>query len=149
MLANLVNFMLSLPVLFAVMLLTGGEIAAPALLLPVIIVIESIFILGMVLLLSSISVFYRDTAHIMGVILQLWFFVTPIFYPAELVPPRFRWILDVNPMYYVVEAYRALVMDQRLPDPAHAAALAAMALVAFVAGHWVFRRSKHAFVDVL
>jgi ABC-type polysaccharide/polyol phosphate export permease len=141
--------LVGLGVLLAAVAVFRGGVGWPLLLLPAVLVLQFLFTVGLGWVLASVNVFLRDVGQVLGLALTVWMFVTPIFYPAELVPPRFRWILDVNPMYYVVEAYRALVMDQRLPDPAHAAALAAMALVAFVAGHWVFRRSKHAFVDVL
>lgn len=159
MLANLVNFLLSLPVLFAVMLLTGGEIAGPALLLPVIIVIESVFILGMVLLLSSVSVFYRDTAHIMGVILQLWFFVTPIFYPLEQIarPDISRLVRWLNPMASIIDFYRDILyggLSPHLPTPGLPAldgvartALTSLAVLAF--GAYIFHRLSGRFGEEL
>jgi ABC-type polysaccharide/polyol phosphate export permease len=52
-------------------------------------------------------------------------------------------------MYYVVESYREILLEQRLPGLPHLAALALVAVPAFVAGYWFFSRSKHAFVDVL
>lgn len=141
--------LVGLGVLLAAVAVFRGGIGWPLLLLPVVLLLQFLFTVGLGWVLASMNVFLRDVGQVLALGLTLWMFVTPIFYPAELMPARFRWVLDVNPMYYVVEAYRAVVMDQRLPDLSHAAVLAAMALVAFVAGHWVFRRSKHAFVDVL
>jgi ABC-type polysaccharide/polyol phosphate export permease len=141
--------LVGLGVLLAAVAVFRGGVGWPLLLLPVVILLQFLFTVGLGWVLASVNVFLRDVGQVLALGLTLWMFVTPIFYPAELMPARFRWVLDVNPMYYVVEAYRAVVMDQRLPDLSHAAVLAAMALVAFVAGHWVFRRSKHAFVDVL
>jgi lipopolysaccharide transport system permease protein len=117
--------------------------------LPVVVGLQLLFTLGLAWLLAGLNVFLRDVGQVLGLALTLWLFLTPIFYPPELIPAGFRWLLALNPMYYVVEAYRAVVLEQRLPGPAHVAALAAMALVAFVGGHWFFARSKHAFVDVL
>jgi lipopolysaccharide transport system permease protein len=120
MLANLVNFMLSLPVLFAIIVITGAPIRPTIMLLPVLVVIQSMFILGLVLFLSSLAVFYRDTTHIMGIILQLWFFVTPIFYPLEnIASPLYaklvRWL---NPMASLVDFYRDILYGgmAKLPD---------------------------------
>jgi lipopolysaccharide transport system permease protein len=121
----------------------------PLLLLPLVIVLQFLFTMGLGWLLASLNVFLRDVGQLLGLALTLWVFVTPIFYPAELMPARFRWLLDLNPMFYVVQAYRDLVLEQRLPVPAHLAALAGMAFSAFVGGYWFFRRSKHAFVDIL
>lgn len=118
-LANLINFMLSLPVLFLVILLSGAAIKLTVLLLPIVMLIQAIFMLGMVLLLSSVSVFYRDTTHIMGVILQLWFFVTPVFYPLEnIVSSGFaklvRW---ANPMASLVDFYRDILYGGLVNQP--------------------------------
>jgi len=96
-----------------------------------------------------VNVFLRDVGQLLGLVLTLWMFLTPIFYPAEMIPARFHWVVGLNPLYYVVEAYRDLVLEGRLPVPAHVGALAGMAAVAFLLGYWFFRRSKHAFVDVL
>jgi len=125
MLANLVNFMLSLPVLFVIMLITGAPFRPSLLLLlPVLIVIESIFILGLLLFLSSLSVFYRDTTHIMGILLQLWFFVTPIFYPLENIasPIYAKLVRWLNPMASLIDFYRdilygGLAKKPDLPTP--------------------------------
>lgn len=117
--------------------------------LPVVVGLQLLFTLGLAWLLAGLNVFLRDVGQVLGLAMTLWLFLTPIFYPPEMIPAGFRWLLALNPMYYVVEAYRALVLEQRLPALAQVGALAAMALVAFVGGHWFFERSKHAFVDVL
>ena len=72
-----------------------------------------------------------------------------IVYPASMVPDRFKWVLAVNPMSHLVEAYRGAVLDDRVPALAPLAVLAAIALVVFVSKYWAFTRSKHAFADLL
>lgn len=138
-----------LAVLLAAVGLFYRGLGWPMLLLPVIIVLQFLFTMGLGWLLASVNVFLRDVGQLLGLTMTLWMFLTPIFYPAEMMPERLRWLLELNPMYYVVQAYRDLVLEQRLPVLPHLATLAAMAVAAFVLGHWFFRRSKHAFVDVL
>lgn len=121
----------------------------PLALLPVVIVFQLLLTMGLAWFLASVNVFLRDVGQGLGLVMTLWMFLTPIFYPVEMVPERFRWLFGLNPMYYVVEAYREIVLEQRLPVLPHLAALAAAAIPAFVAGYWFFSRSKHAFVDVL
>jgi len=121
----------------------------PVLLLPGIIVLQFLFTMGLAWLLASVNVFLRDVGQLLGLGMTLWMFLTPIFYPAEMIPGPFRWLLGLNPMYYVVQAYRDLVLEQRLPILMNVATLTAMAVLTFVLGYWFFRRSKHAFVDVL
>ena len=156
--ANLINFLLSLPVLFLVILFTGGSLALTALLLPLIILIETIFILGFVLFLSSLAVFFRDVTHIMGVLLQLWFFVTPIFYPLESIVSGFyaklvRW---ANPMASIVDFYRDILYGglnsqptPGLPALDGIARTALTVVIVLAAGAFVFHRLSDRFGEEL
>jgi homopolymeric O-antigen transport system permease protein len=118
-------------------------------LLPVLIALQFLFTLGVGWVLASLNVFLRDVGQVLGMALTLWMFLTPIFYPAELMPQRYVWILYVNPMYYVVQAYRDVILEGHSPQALRMLVLGAIAMVCFVLGYWFFRRSKHAFVDVL
>jgi ABC-type polysaccharide/polyol phosphate export permease len=117
--------------------------------LPGIVVLQVLFTTGLAWLLAAVAVFIRDVRQVVGLGLTLWMFLTPIVYPASLVPDRYRWVLAVNPMSFVVDAYRAAVLDHRLPAAVPTAIFAAIALAAFVAGYWAFSRSKRAFADLL
>jgi lipopolysaccharide transport system permease protein len=119
------------------------------LLLPFVIALQAMLTLGLGWLLATLNVFLRDVGQLLGLGITLAMFLTPIFYPAEMVPDRFRWVLTFNPLYYLVEAYRALVLEQRFPATADIAILAGVAVSAFVLGHWVFQRAKPVFVDVI
>jgi lipopolysaccharide transport system permease protein len=66
-----------------------------------------------------------------------------------LVPERFRWVLDINPMTAIVGAYRAALLDDRMPAPVPFALFALIAFTLFVTGHWFFMRSKPTFADLL
>jgi len=117
--------------------------------LPVIVVLQLLFTAGLAWLLAAIAVFVRDVRQVVGLGLTLWMFLTPIVYPASLVPEQYRWVLAVNPMSFVVDAYRAAVLDNRLPPGAPMATFALFALAVFLTGHWAFSRSKRAFADLL
>ncbi|GIV97991.1 MAG: transport permease protein [Herpetosiphonaceae bacterium] len=159
-LSNLINFLLALPVLFFVILLTGASLGWSALFLPVIIIMETIFLLGMALVLSSAAVFFRDTQHIMGVLMQLWFFLTPIFYALEDVVPRLapyvRWF---NPMASLVDFYRDILYggvarDGALPTPGlpaldGVARTALTVLMILGIGVYIFHRSSGRFGEEL
>jgi lipopolysaccharide transport system permease protein len=136
------------------MLLTGlglfyRSLPWTVLLLPFVIALQAMLTLGLGWLLATLNVFLRDVGQLLGLGITLAMFLTPIFYPAEMVPDRFRWVLTFNPLYYLVEAYRALVLEQRFPATADIAILAGVAVSAFVLGHWVFQRAKPVFVDVI
>lgn len=121
--------------------------------------LQLVFSLGLGLLLGSMNIFIRDTSQIIGLILQLWFFWTPIVYPAELVQKSLGfhavW-MQINPMYHLMELYRTalvypddLVMTDRVPPMISVIVLAAMALVTFLPGYAFFLRTKGRFADEL
>ena len=85
-LANLVNFLLALVVLFGMLFVTHTHLSPYIWLLPVVILTETCFILGIAFFLSTLNVFYRDTMMIMDVVMQAWFFLTPVFYSIEILP---------------------------------------------------------------
>ena len=111
--------------------------------------LQFFFTAGVAWLMATVAVFVRDVRQAVGLALTLWMFPDSIVYPASMVPDRFKWVLAVNPMSYLVEAYRGAVLDDRVPALAPLAVLAAIALVVFVSKYWAFTRSKHAFADLL
>jgi ABC-type polysaccharide/polyol phosphate export permease len=124
-LSNFVNFLLALVVLFAMLFAFRVPLTRQALWLPVIMAIQVIFTLGLGLILATINVFYRDTSVILGVVLQAWFFLTPIIYPIERLPTqshvlglnlnvhRLSYIL--NPMASIVSSYRVVLYNGAPP----------------------------------
>ncbi len=115
-LSNLVNFLVALVVLFAMLFAFRVHLTPAVLLLPLFILAEAMFVIGMSFLLATANVFYRDTQHILEVALQAWFFVTPIFYPITVLPESTRllgmnvdiqlWVRRLNPMASLVASYR-------------------------------------------
>ena len=118
-LSNLVNFLIALPVFFALALASGVPVTSAVLLLPLPILVQVAFCIGLALILATLDVFYRDTQVIMEVLLLAWFFVTPIFYPITEVPQQITvlgltlnaqlWLRRLNPMASIVASYRDLL----------------------------------------
>jgi lipopolysaccharide transport system permease protein len=118
-LANLVNFLIALVVLFAFILAFRLPLTVWALLLPVVIIVQTIFTMGVALILSTANVFYRDTQVIMEVVMLAWFFLTPIFYPIDALPHSYhiggltidvwRWMNLVNPVASLIATYRVIL----------------------------------------
>lgn len=115
-LSNLVNFLLALVVLFAVIFISQVGLTPAALMLPLIVLAQVMFIMGIALLLSTANVFFRDTQHILEIVLLAWFFLTPIFYPIKTLPESAQilgltvdvqlWVRRLNPMASLVASYR-------------------------------------------
>jgi lipopolysaccharide transport system permease protein len=105
--------------------------------------------LGLALLLATACVFVRDVAHGMQLVISALFYLTPILYPVALVPARFAWAVDANPLSTVVASYRAFLLGSRAPDGAALALLALWGAALLVSGWAVFRRLAGSFADEL
>ncbi|MFP4087438.1 MAG: ABC transporter permease [Desulfobacteraceae bacterium] len=125
-----------------------GYLHAVWLWLPLIGLLHMVFTLGMVILISSLSVFLRDLKQFMQIALSLWFFATPIIYPLSMVPEPFRWVMKVNPMYSFIELYRRILLQHTLSWDLLGCATG-LAVVVFAGGILFFSRAKYAFADVL
>lgn len=148
-LSALVVEFIGLLVLLGGTLLFGRPPSWTMIVLPVVVLLQFMFTAGVAWMLATLTVFVPDVRPAVNLGLTLWMFLTPIVYPATMVPERFRWLLSLNPMSYVVEAYRNAVLDHQLPAFGQLAVFAVFAATAFVCGHWVFNRSKQAFADFL
>jgi len=102
---------------------------------------------GLGFLSAAINVFLRDTAQINTMLLQAWFYLTPIVYPLSLVPERFRPFLELNPLTGLVTLYREALLGGELPPLLSLAPLIISAAVSLVAGICIFRRLRPAFAD--
>lgn len=114
-----------------------------------VLVLHLVFTAGLTFFLSSLAVFVRDLGNVVGIALQVLFFLTPITYPETAFPQRFRWVLDLNPLALVVRLWREALVFGRGPSPTALATLATMAFVSFALGYWWFHRTRKAFVEVL
>jgi lipopolysaccharide transport system permease protein len=156
-LANLVNFLLTLVVLFAYLLLAGMPMQG-FYLIPLVLLCQMVLCLGLACILSTSNVFMRDTEHILGIGTLAWFFLSPVFYPLqmqlEFLPERFGWLPFLNPMAGILYAYRSVMMGVKMPDvelvPGWWLAVSVgVCLVVLVIGYTVFQRAQRAFGDVL
>ncbi|MDQ1301787.1 MAG: Transport permease protein [Chloroflexota bacterium] len=154
-LANLVNFLLGLIVLFVVLLVSQSPLSPWLWLLPVVILIETCFVLGVALVLSTLNVFYRDTIMIMDVVMLAWFFLTPVVYPITTLPSNYqflgltvdvhRWMYILNPMASLIAAYRDLLYWGYRTDLDFLARTAVTALAVLAFGYWFFVRFRDRF----
>ncbi|MCH5203858.1 MAG: ABC transporter permease [Oscillospiraceae bacterium] len=112
-----VNMLLCFIVVFAVMILSGNGINPAALCcLPVIMIIEYILALGIAMLSSAVTVYFRDLEHILGIISMAWMYLTPVMYTPDMVPEKFRFVMKINPMWHVITAYRDILYYGRIPN---------------------------------
>ena len=115
-LAQLVNFLLAFVVLFVALILFRAQLSPWLWLLPVVILIQTAFMLGIALMLSTINVFYRDTVMVMEVVMLAWFFLTPVFYPITAIPSSYTLLgveLDVRRLFYILNPMASLIAMYR------------------------------------
>jgi lipopolysaccharide transport system permease protein len=144
--SNMANYLLSFPVLFFFMALYRMEFTPWLLYLPVIILVQATFLTGLVLILSAIHIYFRDTTVLVGVGLTAWFFLTPIFYRVEDVVDEtlVAWMYWLNPMASIVAELHTILYYGGVPDPLFMARTFATALVMLVVGFFLFARvSRH------
>ena len=111
--------------------------------------LQALLSMGIGLLLGTLNVFFRDVSQFAGVLLQFWFWLTPIVYTSQIVPERFLSWLLMNPMQPIIAAYQTIFLDQAIPQFSTLAAPALVALVFISAGTWVFWRHANELVDEL
>jgi ABC-type polysaccharide/polyol phosphate export permease len=136
---GLVNVALSLVPLFLITVLVGLPLHWSIVFLPVSMLLLAAFSLGVALLLSAWAIYFPDVAEMYHVGLLAWMYLTPIIYPVEAIPERYRfWFFHLNPMYYLVQIFRKPVYEGLFPGWPLLAAAAAIALFTLVAGWLVF-----------
>ncbi len=147
---NLVHFLLALPVLLIFGILGTGGFTVAIAALPVVIGLQFLFTLGIAYLVAAFHVTFRDTQYLLGLVLMLGFYLTPIFYDSAAVPAQYYGIYRLNPMLYLVNAYRAILIRGELPDGFDLLVLTLLSSVLLWVGHSVFvRRASKRFVEEL
>jgi ABC-type polysaccharide/polyol phosphate export permease len=119
------------------------------LLLPVYMLFVGLFAVGVGWVASSLHVYLRDTAQALGVIVNLWFWITPIMISEHAVPASLHALVRWNPMSWVVNGYRHRLLSSQWPDWRELAVIAAYSITMFVLGGLFFRHLKRGFADVL
>jgi len=148
-LTSLVAEAFGLIIFLALLLLAGHGVAWTMFALPLVLIPQVLFTMGLCWFLSALGVFLRDTTQVIGLILTVWMFTTPIFYPASSIPPHLRWLFEKNPLYLIVEMYRNILLDGVMPAAIPLVVLWAMGLAMFWLGHNWFYKVKKSFADLL
>lgn len=144
-----VNFLISTLIILGFILAYGLGITKFVILYPVILLIQYILCLGLSLIVSSVTVFFRDLQHIIGVILQLLFYATPIVYSIQTIPEQYRWILKINPMTYIIEGYRDIFYNQCMPDMKMLGIVLAIGIATCIIGYIIFNKLQKKFAEEL
>jgi lipopolysaccharide transport system permease protein len=150
-LSSVVSHLLAVALMVAAAGVMLNQISIFLVLLPVYVFVLGLFAVGMGWIVASLHVFQRDTAQVLAVILQFWFWLTPIFFTEGKYPRRARILLTLNPMNYLVRGYRQMLLTSTWgwTDLRDLAVAAGFGVALFVIGGLFFRYMKRGFADVL
>lgn len=146
---NLVNFLFSLPVLALFMLISGVPFTVHLLALPVLLLIQFALTLGLALLLATLNAFFRDVEQLLGPLLLAWFYVTPVIYPADMIPQGYKFLFWANPMAPLIVSYQDVLYRGQAPDFRHLIYAGLSSVVLFLVGYALFYRQKFNFAEVV
>jgi ABC-2 type transport system permease protein len=140
--SGVVNLLLALVPLFLILIVTGHRLSWALLFLPISILIAAAFTLGAGLLLSPLAVFFTDIVELVGVLMTLLMYMTPVFYPISIVPENLRWVVRYNPARSILEVFRDPIFHSKIPPLSHLTVAIAIATFALIVGAFAFRRSS-------
>lgn len=144
-----VNFMISTIIILGFVVFGGLGISRYIVFYPIVLLAQYLLLIGISLIVSSISVYIRDLQHLIGVAIQLLFYATPIIYAAESIPENFKWVLGLNPMTYIINGYRDIFYNQSMIDIGPLAILIGISIGLCVVGYLIFNKLQKGFAEQL
>lgn len=142
-----IQFLFALPLAFIISLLTGGTLGTQALALPGVALLQALVMLPIAYCAAALNSRYRDVQQIIQVITLLFFFLTPVFYARSDIPAELTWILAMNPLAYIVDAYRAAILGSPWPPAVHLLYVLLFLVVAMPLAVRLYLRMSYRFVE--
>lgn len=148
-LSNMVDVAVAFAILLLVMRYHGIHPGPAALGAPLLVAFIAVTALGPGMLLAALFVKYRDVGHIAPFLVQIWLYLTPVIYPVSIIPERYRWLIYLNPMTGVIEAFRACFIPGRAVDFPMLGMSATISVTIFIACLYYFRSVERTFADII
>ena len=145
---SLIDLAVSAVIFFGMMAYYHLHLSENVLILPALLLLVTLLTIAVGMWTSALYVKYRDIRYALPFVLQLWMYVTPVIYPANFIPERFRWLLDLNPMSGVIEGFRSAFLGRPLPGFSLAVAAVMTAILLFGAAY-SFRRMEREMADII
>lgn len=147
--SSLTNFGIIFSIFIGFLIISGNIPELPILALPALLILQVMFAASLGLILGLLNVFFRDVGQVVGIVLQFWFWFTPIVYPLSIVPESMQhWIL-LNPMTPLITAYQNIFVLNQWPDWGDLLPLGVVSLATVLAGLRLFRKLSPEMVDEL
>ena len=143
----LVNFLISCVIILLFCIGSGVGVSIYLLWLPVVAIIQYLFQLGLVFILSAIEIYMRDIEHIVNFLISMLFYVTPILYTPETFPAKLSWVLKINPLSYIMIAYRNIFFYQKNPSFKGLGIVFIISIILFFSGYYIFEKLQKGFAE--
>jgi ABC-2 type transport system permease protein len=137
-LTGLINLGFALAPLLVVMLITGTPIRWSMLVLPVPALFLAMFALGVGLLLSTVAIYFADVTEMYNILLTAWMYLSPVIYTVEMLPQEYLWVVKLNPMYYLINLFRAPIYEGVIPPATDFLLAGGISLIVLLAGWFLF-----------
>ena len=147
--AEAINFLISTIIILGFVIIGGIGITKYLLFYPIILITQYLVIISIAFVVSSICVYFRDLQHFIGIILQLLFYATPIIYSQDNIPSEYQWILEINPMTYIINAYRDIFYYQKAFEILPLIILLFIGIVTSYVGYKIFYKLQKGFAEQL
>ena len=147
--SSAVNLLLSLPAMLAIMLYTDHEITITLVACIVPLILLYFFCIGIGLFISALAVYFRDIFHLYGVLITVLNYATPIFYPVNIIPEEYKFVVEYNPLYYFLSAFREVAYNNTLPSIELLSICTLFSVGALVVGAYYFNKKQNTFVMYL
>jgi len=142
------NMLFSFIIVFLAILVSGVGVNLTALLyLPIIMIIEYILALGLVFIISSATVYFRDLEQIVGVLMMAWIYLTPIMYDVDYIPESWRTLFFMNPMTPIIVVYHDILYNKQIPETLHMLQSGAVSVIILVIGFLIFTKLDKNFAE--
>lgn len=147
--SQLIHFLLAFPILAVFLAMDGHHFSMALLALPLVILIQFVFTVSLGYIVATLQVTFRDTQHLLGVLLFLMFYLTPVFWDSARLAPQVQPLIQMNPMAQLLAAYRSVLVHEQLPDAAVLGRLCLISAAILSLGCWMFLRARNRFVEEL
>ncbi len=144
-----VNFLISTIIIIGFVIFGGIGLSANIFWYFLILAIQYVVSIGIAFIVSSLTVYFRDLLHLLGVFMQLLFYATPIVYSITDVPAGFQWLLKLNPMTYLIDGYRSIFYNKTMPNFDYLLIALVMGIVLCVIGYFMFKKLQKGFAEEL
>ncbi len=144
-----VNFIISTIIILAFVIFSGIGLSWYLLLYPFVLLVQYVLLLGISFIVSSITVYFRDLEHIIGIILLAAFYGTPIVYKLEQLPANLQVLMQLNPMTHIINGYRDIFYYQQMPNIKVLLMLLGISVILTVIGYFIFKKLQKGFAEEL